>query len=211
MRFAFIPWVVLSTAALASGEVTVPCTCGKSQESFEAIETVTRDISLAAHAQAESLESLTGSIRLQRDARVTGDVETENGALVLEPGSEVAGDLSNDTGLIRIEAARVGGRVSTTYGDIYVGADSRVDGGILVHKRNVIGLSLGDLKLGVPMGSSTPPRVVIGPRAKVAGVLRFKRKVELLVSESATIGPVEGATPVMFATDEPPPAAVIKD
>ena len=48
------------------------------------------------------------------------------------------------------------------------------------------------------------------PRAKVAGVLRFKRKVELLVSESATVGPVEGATPVMFSTEEPP-AAVIKD
>ena len=210
MRFTFIPWVVLSTAALASGEVTVPCTCDQSQESFEDIETVTRDISLGAHAQAESLESMTGSITLRRDSRVTGDVETGNGALVLEPGSEVAGDLSNDTGLIRIEAARVGGRVSTTYGDIYVGADSRVDGGILVHKRDVIGLSFGDLKLGVPMGSRTPPRVVIGPRAKVAGVLRFKRKVELLVSESATIGAVEGSAPVIFATEEPPPAVITK-
>lgn len=209
MRFAFIPWIVLSTAALASGEVTVPCSCDESHASAEAIETVTRDISLGAHAQAESLESMTGSITLRRDSRVTGDVETGNGALVLEPGSEVAGDLSNDTGLIRIDAARVGGRVSTTYGDIYVGADSRVDGGILVHKRDVIGLSFGDLKLGVPMGSSTPPRVVIGPRAKVAGVLRFKRKVELLVSESATIGAVEGGTPVMFATEEPPPPATI--
>ena len=210
MRFAFIPWIVLSTAALASGEVTVPCSCDESHDSAEAIETVTRDISLGAHAQAESLESMTGSITLRRDSRVTGDVETGNGALVLEPGSEVAGDLSNDTGLIRIDAARVGGRVSTTYGDVYVGADSRVDGGILVHKRDVIGLSFGDLKLGVPMGSSTPPRVIIGPRAKVAGVLRFKRKVELLVSESATIGAVEGATPVMFATEEPPPAVITK-
>jgi cytoskeletal protein CcmA (bactofilin family) len=210
MRFTFIPWVVLSTAAFASGEVTVPCSCNQSQESGEAIETVTRDISLAAHAQAESLESMTGSITLRRDAHVTGDVETGNGALVLEPGSEVAGDLENDTGMIRIEGARVGGRVVTTYGDIYVGADSQVVGGILVHTRNVIGLSFGEFKLGVPMGRSTPPRVVIGPRAKVAGPLRFKRKVELLVSESATIGPVEGATPVMFATEEPPPA-VTKD
>lgn len=45
------------------------------------------------------------------------------------------------------------------------------------------------------------PRVVIGPRATVAGVLRFKREVKLLVSESATIGPVIGATPVMVATE----------
>ena len=73
-----------------------------------------------------------------------------------------------------------------------------------MHKRDVIGLSFGDFKLGIPVGRSTPPRVVIGPRATVAGVLRFKREVELLVSESATIGPVEGATPVRFATEAPP-------
>jgi hypothetical protein len=38
MRFAFIPWVALSVASVASGEP---------------IETITRDISLAAHAQAQ--------------------------------------------------------------------------------------------------------------------------------------------------------------
>lgn len=44
-------------------------------------------------------------------------------------------------------------------------------------------------------------------RATVAGVLRFKREVELLVSVSATIGPVEGATPVI-ATAQPPPQSI---
>ncbi len=190
MRFAFIAWIALSVVNVAYGEP---------------IETITRDISLSTRAQAESLHSMTGAITMQRNARVMGDVETGNGEIVLEAGSEVTGKLSNTTGTIRIDAARVGGLVSTTYGDIYIGADSRLDGGILVHKRNVIGLSLGDdLKLGIPVGNATPPRVVIGPRATVAGVLRFKREVKLLVSESATIGPVVGATPVMFATEQPP-------
>ena len=130
----------------------MPCPHETPAVTAEAIETITRDITLSSKARAESLESMTGSIILQRDSRVTRDVETGNGMLVLEPGSEVAGDLSNDTGTIRIDGARVGGQVSTTYGDIYVGAESRVDGGIVVHKRNVIGLSFGDLKLGVPMG-----------------------------------------------------------
>jgi hypothetical protein len=208
MRFTFIPWIVLSSAAVASGEVTLPCSCEESQQSAEAIETMTRDISLASHARAESLESVGGSITLRRDSRVSGDVETGRGELVLEPGAEISGKLSNNSGTIRIDGAHVGGLVSTTDGDIYVGPDSRLDGGILVHRRDVVGLSFFDLKLGVPVGRSTPPRVVIGPRAKVAGTLRFKRKVELLVSESATIGPVDGATPVMFATDEPPPPAL---
>lgn len=188
MRFALIPCIALSVVIVASAEP---------------IETITRDISLTS--RSESLHSLTGAITLQRGARVAGNVETGNGEIVLESGSEVAGKLSNTTGTIRIDGARVGGLVSTTYGDICIGADSRLEGGILVHKRNVIGLSLGDdLKLGIPVGNATPPRVVIGPRATVAGVLRFKREVKLLVSESATIGPVVGATPVLFATEQPP-------
>ena len=210
MRFAFIPWIVLSSAAVASGEVTLPCSCDELHGPAEAIETMTRDISLGVRARAESLESVGGSITLARDSRVSGHVETGRGEIVLEPGSEVGGKLTNNSGTIRIEGARVGGLVSTTDGDIYVGPDSRLDRGILVHKRDVAGLSFFDLKLGVPIGRSTPPRVVIGPRAKVAGTLRFKRKVELLVSESATIGPVEGATPVMFATEQAPPPATPK-
>ena len=208
MRFVFIPWIVLSTVAVASGEVTLPC--DESHEAAESIETITRDISLSAHARAESLESMTGSITMRPDSRVSGNVETGSGALVLEAGSEVAGKVSSNSGSIRIDGARVGGLVSTTDGDIYVGPDSHLERGILIHKRDVAGLSFGDLKLGIPIGRGTPPRVVIAPGAKVAGTLRFKRKVELLVSESATIGPVEGATPVIFAT-EPPPPAVIKD
>jgi len=199
---------VLSTVAVASGEVTLPC--DESHEAAQSIETITRDISLSAHARAESLESMTGSITMRPDSRVSGNVETGSGALVLEAGSEVAGKVSSNSGSIRIDGARVGGLVSTTDGDIYVGPDSRLERGILIHKRDVAGLSFGDLKLGIPIGRGTPPRVVIAPGAKVAGTLRFKRKVELLVSQSATIGPVEGATPVMFAT-EPPPPAVIKD
>jgi hypothetical protein len=204
MRFALVAWIVLSTAGVASAEVAVPCSGEDVRESAEAIEADSRDIALAAHARAASLESRRGSITLRRDSRVTGDVETDKGALVLEPGSEVTGDLSTRAGTIRIDGARVGGLVSTTDGDIYVGPDSRLDGGIVVHKRDVIGLALFDLKLGVPVGRSTPPRVVIGPHAKVGGTLRFKRKVELLVNESATIGPVKGAMPVMFSTDQPP-------
>ena len=197
MRFVYMPWVVLAVVA-ACGEVALPSESLVANEVSGPIETFTSDISLAPNVHARSVESFSGAITLQRDAHVTGNVETGSGELLLERGAEVTGSLSNDSGAIRIDGARVGGRVSTTYGDIYVGPDSRIEGGIIVHKRNVIGLSFGDFKLGVPIGRSTPPRVVIGPRATVAGVLRFKREVELLVSESATIGPVIGATPVMF-------------
>jgi len=38
----------------------------------------------------------------------------------------------------------------------------------------------------------------------VGGTLRFERKVNLYVSERATIGRVEGATAVRFSGDRPP-------
>ncbi|MGH8237872.1 MAG: hypothetical protein ACREXP_12720, partial [Steroidobacteraceae bacterium] len=60
MRFALIPWIVLSAVAVASAEVTLPCACVAQQEPAEPIETITRDISLASHAHAKSLESMPG-------------------------------------------------------------------------------------------------------------------------------------------------------
>jgi cytoskeletal protein CcmA (bactofilin family) len=204
MRSVSMPWVWLAVIVFACGEVALPSEAHVATAPLEDVESITRDIALPARAHAGSVHSMSGAITLGRDSRVIGDVETGNGEIFLERGVEITGKLANTTGTIRIDGARVGGRVSTTYGDIYIGADSRIDGGILVNKRSVIGLSFGDLKLGFPIGSRTPPRVIIGPRATVAGVLRFKRKVELLVSESATIGPVIGATPVMVAAEQLP-------
>lgn len=169
----------------------------------EALETFRRAISLAPGDEVTSIESISGSIAIQRGARVTGDVETERGDVLLEPGAEVGGRLQNQAGTIAVNAARVLRGIVTTDGDIYIGPDSHVKGGVLVRKRNVAGLALGPLQLGVPIGRSTPPVVVIAPGATVEGKLRFKRDVQLFVGEGATIGSIEGAEPVFFA-DAPP-------
>jgi hypothetical protein len=51
---------------------------------------------------------------------------------------------------------------------------------------------------------SSGPRIVIGPGASVQGELRFERKVQLYVSDRATIGPVSGATAIRFSGEDPP-------
>ncbi len=51
---------------------------------------------------------------------------------------------------------------------------------------------------------SDKPRVVVGPGATVEGAMKFDRAVRLYVSDTATIGPVTGATPVKFSGDQPP-------
>ena len=162
------------------------------------VETFTRDISLSEGDAVRSVESMTGGITVRQGARVAGNVETEIGNLLVEPGAEVGGRLQNESGTITVDGARILRGVVTTYGDIYIGPDSFVKGGIVVNKRNVAGLSFGPLKLGVPVGNKTPPTVVIAPGATVEGKLRFKREVRLFVGEGATIGPIEGAEPVFF-------------
>lgn len=196
--------VMWFAGGLLAGLLAISSVQGKSDRRAPLIETITKDISLDPGERARSVESFSGGITLGRGASVSGNVETEFGQLVLEPGAEVGGKLSNESGSIKLDAARVGRGISTTYGDIEIGANSQVDGGILVRRRGVIGLSLGVFQLGIPAGRSTPPRVVIGPDAIVRGRLRFKREVQLLVSDRATIGPVEGATAVVFSGDRPP-------
>lgn len=174
------------------------------------LETVNGSIHLAPHAKADSADTVNGSIEIGDDselksaetvngavslgqrARVHGDVESVNGAITLERGAEIGGKVSNVNGRIRTEAARVGGSIETVAGDIEIGADSRIDGGLLVEKPS--GWSWGKQKL---------PRVVIGPNAVVQGRLVFRREVELYVSSSARIGAVEGATARTFGGATP--------
>jgi hypothetical protein len=156
-------------------------------------ETVNGSISLGSHSSADSLSTVNGSISLSDDAHVAHAVETVNGSMTLRNGSQVGGSLTNVNGTIELTTARVGGGIRTANGDINVGGHSQVDGGILVQK---------------PSGwfefMQHAPRVVIGPGAVVNGELRFERKVELYVSDKATIGPVVGATAVRYTGEAPP-------
>ncbi len=157
------------------------------------LETVNGSIEVGDGASAESAETVNGRITLGARVRIAKHVDSVNGSLEIGEGSDVAGKVANVNGTIRLRAAHVGGGIGTVNGDIDVGADSRVEGGILVEK---------------PSGwffntSGKPPRIVIGPRAVVDGTLDFRREVELHVSESATVGTIKGATPRRYAGETP--------
>jgi cytoskeletal protein CcmA (bactofilin family) len=121
-------------------------------------------------------------------------VDTVNGSITLDRGAVVAGRASNVNGTIHLDGAHVGGGLETVAGDIEVGADSRVEGGILVDKPN---------NGWFHFGTTRTPRVVIGPGAVVKGTLEFRREVDLYVSDRATIGEVKGATVHKFSGDQP--------
>jgi hypothetical protein len=157
------------------------------------VDSVNGGVSLGADAKAASVETVNGTLKLAEGAQISGDVSAVNGSAQLAKGADIKGKLSNVNGKMTINAAHVGGGLKTVNGDILVGADSRIEGGILVEKPNMNWFS----------HKGRPPRIVIGPGAVVEGKLRFEHEVELLVSDRAKIGTVEGATAVTFSGDSP--------
>src|SRR5579862_3658668 len=124
-------------------------------------ETVNGNITVRAHASAESLKAVNGTARLEEGARVNGAVELVNGQIELAKGAEVTGRVSNVNGAIELVGAHVAGGIETTQGDIDVGADSRIEKGIVVNKPGE----------GWSSHGSRVPRIVIGPGARVQGEL----------------------------------------
>lgn len=160
--------------------------------------TVNGSISVERHATVAKLVTVNGSIHLNEGVRVTGTVQAVNGTLTVANGADVAGRLANVNGAIHVAAAHVGGLIDTVTGDIELGPNAHVDGGIHVEKE-----SSGWLHF-FWFWSDDTPRVVVGPGSVVGGTLSFERTVKLYVSDRATIGPVEGATVVRFSGDRPP-------
>lgn len=155
--------------------------------------TVNGSVELGDKAQASEVGTVNGSIRLGSASHVSGEVNAVNGSVHLDQGADVGGKLSNVNGAIMLDGAHVGGGIATVSGDITVGANSRVEGGILVEKPGG----------WFHWGHGRAPVVVIGPHAVVQGTLEFRRDVTLKVSDSAQIGPVKGATVVKFSGAQP--------
>ena len=159
------------------------------------VDTVNGGVTLESHATAASLETVNGGVRIETGANVTGPVTTVNGGLTVEDGAGLGATLTNVNGGIRIGAAHVGGSIETTNGDINIGANARIDGGIHMN---------ADTSWWHFFFFESLPRVVIGPGAVVRGPLHFERAVKLYVSDHASIGPVTGATVIRFAGANPP-------
>jgi DUF4097 and DUF4098 domain-containing protein YvlB len=156
------------------------------------VSTVNGGIELGDRVAVESVETVNGGIELGQGARVARTVEAVNGHIALAQGADVEGKASNVNGRITLDGAHIGGGIETVSGDIEIGANSRVEGGVLVKKPH-----------GFSWGKNKNPRIVIGPHAVVDGALEFERDVDLYVSDSAKVGAINGATANKFSGDHP--------
>ncbi|GGD51625.1 hypothetical protein [Pseudoxanthomonas indica] len=157
--------------------------------------TVNGGISVGNGAKTAGLETVNGGIKAGAKVQVDGDVETVNGGIFFDRGSRIRDDISTVNGGIGLVGTDVGGGIETVSGDITVGVDSHVKGGIKVEKPK------GNFNFHA---NKRPPRIVIGPNAVVEGPLVFEREVVLYVHASAKTGAITGATAKRFDTATAP-------
>jgi DUF4097 and DUF4098 domain-containing protein YvlB len=151
-------------------------------------ETVNGSISVAENVEAGGLETVNGSIRVAGNGKLTSSLETVNGGVFVDRGGDVRGDIETVNGAIGLVDTDLSGGITTVNGDVTVGVNSHVKGGIHYTKPNQSWFSF----------NKRDPKVIIGPNAVVDGPLVFERKVELYVHNTAKIGPVTGATAVRY-------------
>jgi DUF4097 and DUF4098 domain-containing protein YvlB len=155
--------------------------------------TVNGSVELGDGASATVVKTVNGAVTLNEKSRVSEEVETVNGKVRLEPGADVKGHLSNVNGEIDLDRAHVGGGIETVNADVTIGEGSKVEGGLLVKKPRMNWFS----------NDTRKPKIVVGPHAVVQGTMTFEREVDLYVSDSATVGKIEGATAKKFPGASP--------
>ncbi len=157
------------------------------------VATVNGSLKLGDGVHAGKLSTVNGSILGGRDVHA-GATSTVNGQVFMDRGSKVLGDIGTVNGAVGLVGTRVDGGIEMNNGNLTVGANSHV---------------LGGIHYGAPSNlwfkaDKNVPRVVIGPEAQVIGALVFERKVRLLVHQSARVGKVTGTTAEIYPGDVPP-------
>ncbi|MDH3266811.1 MAG: hypothetical protein OEM25_07590 [Gammaproteobacteria bacterium] len=170
--------VVTDTLRTVNGKIRVG-----EKARIEDAETVNGNLLIADSVNAGNLTTVNGSISLGESASVDGVIEAVNGAISLDQGSKVSGTVSNVNGDMDFAGGEIGGDVSTVNGDVEMSHGAVIDGDLVVKKPN---------SWGWGNRNDNRPKVVIGPGSAVNGTIRLEREVELFISETATVGGVEG-------------------
>lgn len=150
---------------------------------IENASTVNGGLRLADMVEAGNLSTVNGSVKLGPNAVIEGEIKAVNGRISIEQGGRVRDDVGNVNGQIGLSGAEVGGNLSTVSGDIELADGSVVKGDLIVEKPS---------GWGWDRQKSRKPRIVIGPGCKVDGKIILEREVALFISESASVGGVEG-------------------
>ncbi|NIA27585.1 MAG: hypothetical protein GWP02_05975 [Desulfobulbaceae bacterium] len=169
--------VVTGSLATVNGAIRV----GDNAQ-VEEVETVNGSLTIGSGVESGGLSTVNGAIGVGADTTVDGVIEAVNGSISLDDGSSVSGYVENVNGAISLVGSVIGGDLSTVSGNIDLSDSSVIKGDIIVEKPG--GWSFG--------WNKSRPEITIGPGSRVDGIIRLEREVKLFISETASIGGVEG-------------------
>ncbi len=150
---------------------------------IENASTVNGGVRIGDNVEADDLSTVNGTVRVGRSSTVDGEIEAVNGKISVDAGSTIADNVSNVNGHIELTGAEIGGDVTTVTGDVSLSGSALVKGDLVVEKPS---------NWGWGKSKQRKPRIVIGPGSTIEGVIRLEREVELYISDTASVGGVEG-------------------
>jgi hypothetical protein len=122
--------------------------------------TVNGNIDVGREARVEQLQAVNGSIRVDDDSLVDGDIEAVNGSISLRADARVNGRIRTVNGAVEARQARIVQGISTVNGDVRLVDHSVVEGDIVVEKKMGADLRSRPLEIELSGGSEVLGNII---------------------------------------------------
>lgn len=170
--------VVTGTIQTVNGKISVG-----DNSTIEDAVTVNGRLFVSDDVSTADLSTVNGAVNVGENSTIKGEIGAVNGGIKVEQGSTVSGDLGNVNGSIELEGSEIGGNVTTVNGSVNLSDSAVIKGNLIVEKPSFWSFSSNNDRM---------PEIVIGPGSEVQGTIQLEREVKLYISDSASVGGVEG-------------------
>ena len=164
------------------------------------LSNVNGDIELGGNNTVQDISSVNGSIEASKSLRVNGDVSSVNGDIELGLDSQITGEITTVNGTLNFAGGSIAKDISTVNGDVELGTVT-VQGNIFTTWGDVVlnGTAvMGELRVKKPRLSNwwgkdpQPPRIVLGPGARIAGGITLEQPATIYVHQDAQMPTING-------------------
>ncbi len=164
------------------------------------LSNVNGDIELGGNNTVQDISSVNGSIEAAQALRVNGNVSSVNGDIKFALDSHITGEITTVNGQLNFAGGSIAKDISTVNGDLELGTVT-VQGNISTTWGDVVlngAAVMGELRVKKPRSSNwwgknpQPPRIVLGPGARIAGAITLEQPATIYVHQDAQLPTING-------------------
>lgn len=154
------------------------------------------DVQVDPGSRLQKLHTVNGHQRLI-GTHIVGNVSSVNGSIHLEDECRVDGDLITNNGRVFVEHSEVRRNFEMGDGSLEL-YHATIAGDLVVRKKSFWEHVSLDLMFDI-----FPPRIIIGPHSRIEGRLVANRRIELYVHETARVASIEGVEARYYSGERP--------